>query len=365
MILQKDVKYSYPDIAVVPKIASEISHRAECIPFDNNGMLPIFTAPMTSVVGVNNYEKFEKNLIYPILPRAAELDVRLRYSLSGRWAAYSLSEFINNFVEDKYVLEKPAKVLLDIANGHMLKAMAQVRKAKQRHGKNLKIMFGNIANPETYSLLKSDVDYVRVGIGTGYGCITSSNTAIHYPIASLINEIAQIRRADNNPYWPKIVADGGIRGYADVIKAIALGADYVMIGGLFSSLLESSSEKTAYLPGGEKLIMGEQDRKTWAEFGYINVPHTGAMVVPEKIVSEFYGMASSKGQIDLGGSKTRTSEGIVRTVKVSGTLGSWRENMTDYLRSAMSYTGVKTLEELRTEAQTIVISPGTQLSVNK
>ena len=100
-----------------------------------------------------------------------------------------------------------------------------------------------------------------------HNCITSTQTAIHYPIASLIeqcyriklqisettNEIAEKRHIDTKYYVksqfnteccmsrPMIVADGGIRGYADVIKALALGADYVMIGSLFTGLLESAA----------------------------------------------------------------------------------------------------------------------------
>ena len=78
------------------------------------------------------------------------------------------------------------------------------------------------------------------------GCITSSNSAIHYPMASLINEIYQEKintyRHNNflNKTWneiPKIIADGGVRNYSDVIKSYALGSDYVMIGSVFASLI--------------------------------------------------------------------------------------------------------------------------------
>ena len=71
------------------------------------------------------------------------------------------------------------------------------------------------------------------------GCLSTSNTGIHYPIASLINDIVQIRDEISSKYdkLPKIIADGGIRNYSDAIKALALGSDYVMIGSVFAKML--------------------------------------------------------------------------------------------------------------------------------
>ena len=110
------------------------------------------------------------------------------------------------------------------------------------------------------------------------GCITSSNTSIHYPMASLINDVFQVKQSlqliadSTGKKLPYIIADGGIRNYSDVIKALALGSDYVMIGSLFASLYESCA-KTVKIDGIK--------------------------------YKEFYGMASKQGQIAINGKKTK------------------------------------------------------------
>ena len=92
-----------------------------------------------------------------------------------------------------------------------------------------------------------------------HNCITSSNTSIHMPQATLIDECNKEKKniitlrdnrdnldepKFNESLFPKIVADGGIRNYSDIIKALALGADYVMVGSLFAQCIESAGEKT-------------------------------------------------------------------------------------------------------------------------
>ena len=76
-------------------------------------------------------------------------------------------------------------------------------------------------------------------------------------------------------------------------------------------------------------------------------------------------MASKKGQIALNGKKTRTAEGISKTLPVEYTMSAWVENFTDYLRSAMSYAGARTLEEFKNNTEVLVCSTGTIESVNK
>lgn len=367
-MLLKEVKYSYSDVSIIPAVKSEIEHRSECNPYDHNGMLPIFTAPMSSIVDYDNMFTFLDNNVYPILPRTVDITKRLINSGNGSWSAFSLKEFNDHFLEKSDVMSKSStsvKVLIDIANGHMESMMRSVRKAKDLYDGNLQIMVGNIANPETYKCInKSGADYVRLGIGGGLGCITSTNLGVHYPQASLIDETKRIK--DQISGTTKLIADGGIRNFSDVNKAIALGADYVMIGGLFSNCLESCGEKRAHIEsesGSWDIIMTSEDKETYKKNGYIlngNVKY-----FPTYITSKFYGMASRDGQKDLYGKKIRTSEGRTSVVKVKYTLPAWIENMTDYLRSAMSYAGARTLTEFRENTNLTVMSPGEQGAINK
>ena len=386
-----EMKYSYNDVMVKPAILSTIEHRAECNPFDENGMLPLFTAPMDSVVSINNFDLFAKNGIIPILPRTDNIVDRLFYACHNKWAAFSLQEFEEEFTNGKYITADNIKALIDIANGHVARLYELVRKAKSIYGDKIQVMVGNIANPETYRVcVESQVDYVRCSIGTGQGCITCSNTAIGYPIASLISEIAEIKndyiwRGVDKKKLTKIVADGGIRNYSDIIKALALGADYVMIGSVFARMLESAALKIMERGDKKKLRLRfplERYKDVYFKNGSWYGKYTdefieemrglGRTVTEDtydekplgEISAKFYGMASKAGQIAMKGKKVHTSEGIEKSLPVTYTMGTWVENFTDYIRSAMSYTNSRTLDELR-EAEVVVASQNTYNSVNK
>ena len=307
---------------VKPAVLSTIEHRVECNPFDENGMLPLFTAPMDSVVGIDNFALFEKNGIIPILPRTEDIKDRLSFIHQGKWAALSLDEFERYFTKSVNSNNGSPlmRVLIDIANGHVSKLYQAVRAAKGIFKDSLIVMVGNIANPETYRVcIESYVDYVRCSIGTGAGCITCSNTSIGYPIASLISEIAAIKeeyvgRGLSNP--TKIVADGGIRNYSDVIKALALGADYVMVGSVFSMMLESAAYKMMDRSIGHKSLHLkfpiERYENLRCENGFWKGDYTDEFVDKMKLSghkvekcnhdigrleAKFYGMASKAGQI--------------------------------------------------------------------
>jgi len=389
-LTENSMKYSYNDILIKPAILSTISHRAECNPFDDNGKLPLFTAPMDSVVGVDNFELFEQNGIIPILPRTIDLKTRIEFSFNNKWAAFSLQEFEDEFTKEHKTHKDTIKALIDIANGHVARLYEAVRASKNIFGDSIVVMVGNIANPETYrACVENHVDYVRCSVGTGNCCITSSNTAIGYPIASLISEIAEIKQEyidkgiDNNSL-PKIIADGGVRNYSDVIKAIALGSDYVMCGSIFSKMLESSALKymERYSSVGKPINLKfpinryenlRYENGKW--YGDYTDEFIGKMSNDGRntekhnhhigtIIAKTYGMASKAGQIAMKGEKTHTSEGIEKNIKVEYTMSTWVENMTDYLRSAMSYTNSKTLDELK-KAEIVIISNNTYNSVNK
>ena len=386
---QNAVKYGYNDVMIKPAVLSLVEHRAECNPFDENGMLPLFTAPMDSVVSINNFDLFEKNGIIPILPRTESLENRIDYACDGKWAAFSLQEFENEFTKGKIITADEIKALIDIANGHVSVLYKLVREAKSIYGDKIKVMVGNIANPETYRVcVESHVDFIRVGIGGGCGCITTSNVGIHYPQASLISEIAEIKnefieRGVDKDSLTKIVADGGVRNYSDIIKAIALGADYVMCGSIFTKMLESAAYKMMDRGvGGKTLHLKfpiERYENLRCENGFWKGDYTDEFVNKMKssghhvdkynhsigpLEAKFYGMASRAGQVAMKGKKVHTSEGIEKTLPVKYTMATWVENMTDYLRSAMSYTGSRTLDELK-NADVVVISKNTYESVNK
>jgi hypothetical protein len=168
MIL-KDTKFDFDDLLIVPKSSSSISSRKEVNVFDENGMLPLFTAPMDTVVGFSNLEIFKNNKIYPIIPRTATGGEWIAPN-QNFWSAIGLKEF-ENFINSNKEIKEPIYILTDIANGHMKKLVNLVERSKSIYGNRLHLMVGNIANPETYKLLsEAGADYVRVGVGNGGGC---------------------------------------------------------------------------------------------------------------------------------------------------------------------------------------------------
>ena len=390
-LMEATMTYSYNDVMIKPAVLSTIEHRAECNPYDENGKLPLFTAPMDTVVNIKNFELFEKNGIIPILPRTESEEDRIMFAISSRWAAFSLQEFEKWFLGNVKLTDKITHIraLIDIANGHVSKLYELVRKSKQIYGNSIEIMVGNIANPETYRVcVEARVYGVRLGIGGGQGCITTSNVGTHYGQASLISDVYAIKqeyieRGANKDSLPKIIADGGIRNYSDIIKALALGSDYVMVGSVFSRMMESSAVKLMDRGMADKKINLRFPIENYENLKYENGYWTGEYTdefikhlakggrnveketkVIGEIHAKFYGMASKAGQIAMKGKKVHTSEGIEKLIPVTYTMKTWVENMTDYLRSAMSYTNSRTLGELR-EAQVVLISMNTYNSINK
>jgi len=331
--------FDFDDILIEPEIRTGIRSRKEVNPFDEKEMLPLFTAPMDTVVGEENYEVFNQNGIYTIIPRTKYENsvISLDYK---NWKAYGLEEFEEIFIKIKPEIElgKSAFALIDIANGHMGIVKDLLERSKEIYGRQLIIMVGNCANPMTYlSLSHSGADYIRMGIGNGGGCLTTVQTGIGYPMASLINECSKIQQERN--LSAKIVADGGFKKYSDVIKALALGADYVMLGSIFNKALESTGETyeenqryNSWTKPGDKIDQYSEEIRVQFESG-------------KKFFKKFRGMSTKEVQKSLGKTVLKTSEGITKIQPVEYTLSGWTDNFKDYLKSAMSYTDCRTIGE--------------------
>lgn len=335
------IKFDWNDISIIPATISSISSRSEIDP-TYNGKLPIFTAPMDKVIDETNVKIFEDNNINICLPRHVKYDVLKN---NNYFYSYGLDEIIELLDNKK---ELPQKVLIDVANGHMMKLYETSKRIKETFGNKIELMIGNIANPETYrEYCKIGVDYVRVGIGSGSACTTSANVSIHYPMASLIEECNIIKWVFDNP--TKIIADGGFKNYSDIIKALAIGADYVMLGGIFNKCLESCGDNFDSENGN---IISE---KQAIERFESKLP----------VYKYYRGMSTKEVQKSWNKSTLKTGEGITKYNKVEYTLGGWTENFIDYLKSAMSYSNSRNLSDFIGEADIIKISENSFKRFNK
>lgn len=366
MIEKNSIKYSLEDISIVPAKVSRISTRrqcnpkTECIHGEGLKMYPIITAPMDSVISDRNFELFLEEDVNVIIPRTVSLDRRLALCKTV-FCAFSLTEVENHFL--KKDVEGPSYVLIDIANGHMSKQIELGRILKEKYGENLKLMGGNIANPQTYlEYCYSGYDFVRVGIGGGYGCTTSTQCGIHFPMASLLDEISKLN-TEGLPKRTKIVADGGIYTYSDAIKCLALGADYVMMGRALAQTIEASGD--IYLDG--ELYRTTEEEGSKAEIENLCL----ALKNNHKLTKVYHGMSTKEAQARIAGKELieserknyKTAEGkTVKELPVTTSLKGWIENFDSYIRSSMSYCDSLSLKDFREMANCIVIS---QISSNK
>jgi IMP dehydrogenase/GMP reductase len=328
--------FDFDDILIEPSILSEIRSRKEINTRYVNGMLPLMTAPMDTVVGQENHELFLKNGITPVLPRTKNSNLNL---LNNEFfLSFSMVDFENHFLIKTPIQlknNKKVKVLIDVANGHMEELLNLSIKSKKKYGDNLLLMVGNVANPETFlEYSKVGVDYVRIGIGNGNGCLTTVQTGVGYPMASLISECNKIKKLNRFKGDTKIVADGGFKKYSDIIKALALGADYVMLGSVLNKCLESSGKTTRIIDGGNHLEVNQYDDYTKEMFN-VEIP----------LYKHFRGMSTKEVQKSWGKEVLTTSEGVVRTQKVEYTIEGWVNNIESYLKSAMSYSNKKEINE--------------------
>lgn len=358
------IKLNYNDITIVPEVTTTISSRSECNPYDKDGYLPLFASCMSSVVSVENTPIFNENKVRVVIPRTYSYEMRKNILINDRvnFVAFSLNEtrqlFSEEWLNPSIITDDETfNICIDLANGHMSSLIEVIKDIKSKFSNKVLIMTGNIANPKTYEVYnKAGVDFCRCSVGTGDGCITSSLTGIHYPVFSLLKEIYEVKKKVNGKC--KIIADGGIRDYRDIQKAL-IYADYVMIGSVFNKAIESAGE-TRY----GKFYWNFNGNKVYRPLKTLiyrnrKVKSEDYSKVMEKIKNnevevwkEYYGMASKRAQklVNEGNhlnNKLKTSEGKVKYNKVEFSIKGWVENETDALRSAMSYTNSRTLEDFK------------------
>lgn len=220
-------------------------------------------------------------------------------------------------------LECGANILLiDVAHGdhiHVKRALEWLNKLPNR--KDFDVIAGNVATLNAAVGMEIwGADAIRVGIGGGSMCETRIRTGVGVPQLQAIMDIA-----DSDISIP-IISDGGIRYPGDVAKALAAGADTVMIGSLFAGTDEAP---------GEVFIAGQ-----W--------PHT-------KTMKMFRGSASATAKMAVNGN-TNHVEGASRMIESKGPVAAIVRDIMDGVKSSMSYVGAHTLDEFRAKAEFVRIT---------
>ncbi|MDI9313201.1 MAG: IMP dehydrogenase, partial [Hydrotalea sp.] len=235
-------------------------------------------------------------------------------------------------------------LVIDTAHGHSDGVMAQVKKFRAEFN-NLIICAGNVATAEAVrDLHAAGADVVKVGIGPGSICTTRIVAGVGVPQLTAIMNCAGIARA----LGVSIIADGGLRHSGDMAKALAAGADAVMIGGLLAGTDESP---------GDVFVYEGRSYKTYRGMGSTGAMGAGSAdrYFQENVLETMTMTTERKDNVDGAGEDTRRTaadkfvpEGVEGQVAYKGAASAVLYQLAGGLRSAMGYTGAKNLAELRT-----------------
>ncbi|MCX6143868.1 MAG: IMP dehydrogenase [Ignavibacteriales bacterium] len=214
-------------------------------------------------------------------------------------------------------------IVVDTAHGHSKGVITMVKHIKSRF--DVQLIAGNVATGEaTRDLIKVGADAIKVGIGPGSICTTRVVAGVGVPQVTAIMECAKAALKSQIP----LIADGGIKQTGDIAKAIAAGADSVMLGSLFAGVDESPGEKVLYEGRTYKMYRG---------MGSIEAMKEGSKDRYFQDVED-----------DI---QKLVPEGIEGRVPSKGSLSETVHQMIGGLRAAMGYCGCRTIAEMKTKAQ--------------
>ncbi len=220
-------------------------------------------------------------------------------------------------------------IVIDTAHGHAQAVLSQVKRVKQASNK-VAVIAGNVATADgAKALIDAGADAIKIGIGPGSICTTRVVAGVGVPQLSAIMECAKVAHAANVP----VIADGGIKYSGDLAKAIAAGADCVMIGSLFAGTDES--------PGEVYLYQGRSFKS------YRGMGSVGAMA---------RGSADRYFQQDVSDQLKLVPEGVEGQVPYRGPVSVILHQLSGGLRAAMGYVGAQDIPEFQRRAQFIRIS---------
>lgn len=302
---------TYDDISLIPTEVSRIKSRKEV---DTTSRLmgiklslPVLSSPMESVTGIEMAKELNNLGCLGIVNRFDSSLDELLQNGNGTRKIKGISIALNTSLDTIKKLSEGRKVVcIDTANANNREVLKKTESIK--NSVDIKVMVGNIAHGASLKrLVDAGADAVRVGIGSGSVCSTSIQTGIGIGQVSSLLNVYHAKK--EGKFKIEIIADGGIKGAGDIAKAIALGADGVMLGRLLAGTRETPGEVIRYSDQLWKKYRGS------ASFGV-------------KMRNEFI-------------------EGEETMVAYKGAVMNVINAISDGLRSSMSYMNCKTIEDLR------------------
>ena len=325
----------FDDVLLKPRY-SDIESRSEVDIGNELGgakfELPIIASPMDTVTGAEMAAEMFNCGGLGIIHRYSNIDTQQKHiedaweSIAGSFqgtaeefdpligAAIGMSD--DCMQRARACVASGARILcIDVAHGHHILVKKTIEKLKQEFSSTVHIMAGNVATLEAFNDLADwGADSIRCSVGGGSICSTRIQTGFGVPTLQAIMDCAQSDRD------ALLIADGGIKTSGDVVKALAAGADFVMLGSLLAGTDEAPGEIFESFHG--------------------------------KKYKAYRGMASPDAQMDWRG-RVGSSEGIATTIPYKGRVSFILGELERGIKSGFSYAGARNLAELQARAQFI------------
>ena len=318
-MFDKEIQLCFDDVLIKPQF-SDIKSRSE-VKLDAycNGLnlsVPIISSPMDTVTEYDMYKEMSKLGGLGVIHRYNTIEEQVKiasFDPSNCCCAVGVS---GDFLERTSALVKIGvqKICIDVAHGHTAAVRDALWAIRKEFGVDLHIMAGNVATLSGFNDLSDwGANSVRIGIGGGSICSTRLQTGHGMPTFASILECAKSDRE------AALIADGGIRTAGDIVKALAAGADAVMLGSMLAGTDETPGEIIA---------------------------------VKGKSVKVYRGMASKEAQYAWRG-HTASLEGVSSTVELKGPVKDVMFELTQNIRSGLSYSGSRSITEFQAKVQFI------------
>ena len=329
--------YTFDDVLILPNFSTITSRKdvdlSTSLSKDVTLKLPIISANMDTITGSSMAIKMAQLGGMGILHRFCTIEenvVMLQKVLQSSISPFQVGVSIGLGDQEKERLEAlynaGARVIcIDVAHGAQQAVVDQAKYAKTKY-KDITLIVGNFATKDTIQCFehlagRGLVDVYKVGVGPGSVCSTRTKTGVGVPQLSAIADTATYRNQE--PYT--IIADGGLRTAGDSAKALAAGANAIMIGGLIAGTDETPGQ---IINGNQKIYRGSASKESYDDQGKT--------------------------------SEWRTAEGISITTTYKGPVINIIKDLEGGIRSSMTYTGSSDLTEFRNNARFIMVSNSTK-----
>jgi len=325
---------TFDDVLLVPQY-SEIEHRFDV---DISTKIlpslelksPFISANMDTITGPKMILAMNELGCLGILHRSSKHCIRNIIDTT-KLGKYTKSLVISIGLNNDFLIADAFKnhiryLCIDVAHGHHIGVKKLIDRIRAAYHGHFEIIAGNVCTYEgARDLFKWGADCVKVGIGPGSVCSTRIKTGCGYPQFSAIMEAHKARQTCKDIYFKNkfIIADGGIKNYGDITKALAAGADAVMMGGMFAGCKETPAHRWRTNSNSLKVA--------------------------------YRGMASIDAQQDQG-IEDPYEEGVSLGVDYKGSVKHIIGQMGKALRSGLSYCGARSIEELRQKHEFVEIT---------